>query len=227
MKDHQRQALSALVDGELPASQAGGLLDALGRDPELRDQWERYHLIGGALRGEAASLAYREIAERTRARIAAEPTVLAPAAARPRRPSRLAPFAGVALAASAAFLAVFAVPALFQSVAHRPAAPALAQESAPQSVSSPAPALASLPAALPTSPEAPAAQALIAANPAPRDVAPRRFEAGRPSQRWHVDQPGLANKLDRLLVNHQEHAPATGINGMLPYATLVSYDTGR
>jgi sigma-E factor negative regulatory protein RseA len=227
MKDHQRQALSALVDGELPASQAGGLLDALGRDPDLRAQWERYHLIAGALRGEGASMAWREIAERTRARIAAEPTVLAPAAARPRRPSRLAPFAGVALAASAAFLAVFAVPSLFQSEVHRPAAPVLAQGPVPQLPPQLALQSAPVPASAPAAPQPPADQTLVAANSVPQDAAPRRFEAGRPSQRWHVDQPGVANKLDRLLVNHQEYAPATGINGMMPYATLVSYDTGR
>ena len=113
MNEQQRQAVSALLDGELEAPQAGQVIDALERDPELRALWERYHLIGGALRREGGALAWRDIAGQTRARIAAEPTVLAPTNLRRRRPSRAASFAGVALAASAAFLAVFAVPALF------------------------------------------------------------------------------------------------------------------
>jgi len=197
MKELQQQALSALLDGELTAAQASGVLDTLERDPELRGLWERYHLIGGALRGEGVVMAYRDVAERTRANIATEPTILAPAGPRPRGPSRLAPFAGVALAASAAFLAVFAVPSLFEPAATPPTASTVAR----------------------------------AAPPAPidgsRQAASERFLVGRPVQRWHVDQPAVASKLDRLLVNHQEYAPATGINGMLPYATLVSYDAGR
>lgn len=197
MKEQQRQALSALLDGELTTAQANGVLDTLERDPELRGLWERYHLIGGALRGEDAVVAYRDIADRTRARIASEPTLLAPRGARTGRPSRLAPFAGVALAASAAFLAVFAVPSLFEPAATHPTASTMAQTALP----------------------APARESGVFVS--------ERFRIGRPVQRWHVDQPALASKLDRLLVNHQEYAPATGINGMLPYATLVSYDAGR
>jgi sigma-E factor negative regulatory protein RseA len=197
MKEQQRQALSALLDGELPAPQAGRLLDELERDADLRALWEHYHLVSGALRGERVAVAYRDIADRTRAQIAAEPTVLAPGAVRPRRPSRLAPFAGVALAASAAFLAVFAVPSLFQTGVTPPTAPTTAQVPAPAPVRETQP------------------------------LASERFLVGRPSQRWHLDQPAVATKLDRLLVSHQEYAPATGINGMLPYATLVSYDAGR
>lgn len=201
MKEPQQQALSALLDGELPAPQASGVLDTLERDPELRASWERYHLIGGVLRGEGVVSAYRDVAERTRARIATEPWVLAPAGPRlrplSRPPSRLAPFAGVALAASAAFLAVFAVPSLFQPAATPPSASAVAQTAVPAPV------------------------------PASRDATSERFLVGRPVQRWHVDQPAVATKLDRLLVSHQEYAPVTGVNGMLPYATLVSYDAGR
>ncbi len=197
MKEQQQQALSALLDGELTAAQANGVLDTLERDPELRGAWERYHLIGGALRGEPVVMAYRDVAEETRARVASEPTVLAPAAPRARRPSRLAPFAGVALAASAAFLAVLAVPSLFE------------------------------PASIPSAASTMAQTAEHTAVPESQAAASERFLVGRPFQRWHVDEPGVASKLDRLLVNHQEYAPATGINGMLPYATLVSYDTGR
>jgi sigma-E factor negative regulatory protein RseA len=197
MIEQRQQALSALLDGELGAAQASVVLDALERDPDLRGLWERYHLIGSALRGEAVVMTYREVADQTRVRVAAEPTVLAPSGSRPHRPSRLAPFAGVALAASAAFLAVFAVPSLFEPAAPPPKGPTLAQAALPEAVQ------------------------------AARGPARERFLVGRSVQRWHVDQPALANKLDRMLVNHQEYAPATGINGMLPYATLVSYDAGR
>jgi sigma-E factor negative regulatory protein RseA len=215
MKEQQRQAVSALLDGESSAPQIDGLLDALERDGELRDVWERYHLIGGALRSEGVALTYRDIAAGVRTRIAAEPTVLAPAPrslrhaqpARVSRPSRLAPFAGVALAASAAFLAVFAVPTLFQSGVD-PLDGTLVAETVP--------------------PNAGGASLVSSTTPlTPSAAAARSFSVGRPGQRWHIDQPAVENKLDRYLVSHQEYAPATGMNRMLPYATLVSYDAGR
>ena len=201
MKEQQQQALSALLDGELSAPQASAVLDALERDPQLRGLWERYHLIGGVLRGEAVVMAYRDVAERSREGIAAEPTVLAPSGPGARRPSRIAPFAGVALAASAAFLAVFAVPSLFEPSVTPPRGATITSintQTAPPGT-------------------------LVE----PRAAARERFLVDRSVQRWHVDQPAVASKLDRFLVNHQEYAPATGINGMLPYATLVSYDAGR
>ena len=213
MKEQQRQAVSALLDGELGAPQAGQIIDALERDPELRALWERYHLIGGALRREGAALAWRDIADRSRARIATEPTVLAPARLRRRRPSRVAPFAGVALAASAAFLAVFAVPALFQSEA---TSPALGIAQTQPQASHPAVEVQPGPTPSDRSPAAQVARVSVADRFAPS-----------PAQRWHIDQPGVVSHLDRLLVSHQESAPDTGINRMLPYATLVSYGTGR
>lgn len=213
MKEQQRQAVSALLDGELEAPQAGQVIDALERDPELRALWERYHLIGGALRRESASLAWRNIADQTRTRIATEPTVLAPANLRHQRQFRVTPFAGVALAASAAFLAVFAVPALYQPEATSPA-PRVAQ--IPPQLSPPAVELQ----------PGPAHSDRVAAAQVARVSVADRF-APSPAQRWHIDQPGVVNHLDRLLVSHQESAPDTGINRMLPYATLVSYGTGR
>ncbi|MBV5308946.1 sigma-E factor negative regulatory protein [Chromatium okenii] len=45
--------------------------------------------------------------------------------------------------------------------------------------------------------------------------------------RWHLDQPHLANKLDRFLVTHQETAPIGETKGMLRYATFVRDDLDR
>jgi len=46
-------------------------------------------------------------------------------------------------------------------------------------------------------------------------------------RRWQTDRDELASKLDVFLVNHQETAPAAGVKGMLPYATLVGYERVR
>ncbi|MBV5275503.1 MAG: sigma-E factor negative regulatory protein [Lamprocystis purpurea] len=46
-------------------------------------------------------------------------------------------------------------------------------------------------------------------------------------RRWQTDRDALASKLDVFLVNHQETAPAAGVKGLLPYATLVGYERVR
>jgi sigma-E factor negative regulatory protein RseA len=120
MSDHQREHLSALVDGEIEESLLRPTISALESNPELTAAWERYHMIGQAIRGESVRSDFSEIAGNVRARIAAEPVPIGSAHARRPGRSRLGPFVGAALAASAAFLAVFAVPQLFDP---RPASP--------------------------------------------------------------------------------------------------------
>ena len=47
------EALSAAVDGEAEELELRRVLNAVGKDPELRAKWERMHLIGSVVRGEA------------------------------------------------------------------------------------------------------------------------------------------------------------------------------
>lgn len=177
MSEQQRQHVSALVDGELDSMTVHTALAALAASPDLQAAWERYHLIGNALRGDAIHPEFRQIAERLRARIADEPIPLTPAAARRGGgSSRVGTFLGAALAASAAFLAVFAVPQLFET---GPAVSTTTTTSAP----------------------------LVVVSSTPPHVLTERFEVQTSGQRWHVTQPALENKLDRFLVNHQEYSP--------------------
>ncbi len=110
MIDEQRQRISAFQDGELDTAGTARLIDAVTVDSELRGAWERYHLIGLAIRNEPIDLARCGIADAVRERLAHEPTILAPGRLKPDRHPRVAPYAGVALAAAAAFLAVLVVP---------------------------------------------------------------------------------------------------------------------
>jgi sigma-E factor negative regulatory protein RseA len=111
MTEQQRQHVSALVDSELDAVLVHPTIAALKSSPQLSAVWERYHLIGQAMRGEGVHAEHREIAERVRALIESEPVPVN--ARRPGQHSHIGPFAGAAVAAAAAFLAVFAVPQLF------------------------------------------------------------------------------------------------------------------
>lgn len=123
MSEQQRQHVSALVDEEIDPALVQATVAALESNEGLSDAWERYHLVGAALRSEPIRQEYRQIASLVSARIAEEPATISSIAAPGRRSSRLGPFAGAALAASAAFFAVFAVPQFFdpQPVSRVPA----------------------------------------------------------------------------------------------------------
>lgn len=78
--DQRREAMSALADGQADAAEAAFALWA--SDPQARDAWESYHLIGDVLRSEdlATQPANDDFLAGVRARLAAEPVILAPAA---------------------------------------------------------------------------------------------------------------------------------------------------
>lgn len=53
MSDQLREALSAVIDGEADEFELRRVLDEVGRDEALASQWQRYEMIGAALRSEA------------------------------------------------------------------------------------------------------------------------------------------------------------------------------
>jgi sigma-E factor negative regulatory protein RseA len=93
-----KEKLSAMMDDALEDGERERCVQRLKEDEELRTAWDIYHLIGDALRGHTAP----QVAEQVRARLAAEPTVLAP-----RRPERARPrLTWYPLAAAASVAAV-------------------------------------------------------------------------------------------------------------------------
>lgn len=73
MNEEQRASqLSAMFDGELPAGECELMARRVARDDALRKQWERYALIGAALRRAAGEPLDLRIASRVRATISAE-----------------------------------------------------------------------------------------------------------------------------------------------------------
>jgi sigma-E factor negative regulatory protein RseA len=125
-----KERLSALMDEELGGAESEACLDRLDRDGELEDAWRLYHLIGDALRGHAGHGLPPSFA----ARLAAEPTVLAP-----RRAARVAQrntwyaFSAAASVAAVALVGWMALP-LFEppaQIATSQPAPALATVALP------------------------------------------------------------------------------------------------
>ena len=133
---HQRQQLSALVDGELAPDQARFLLRRLQHDAELSERFERWQLCGDVLRVQVRRTAAPELAGRIAAAIAAAPAAEARAtpvrsqAGSTRGPAWTRWAGGAALAASVAAVAMFVARPAVTDPAFAPA-PALAVQALP------------------------------------------------------------------------------------------------
>lgn len=93
--DDLRSLISAALDGEAGHAETEAWLAALKGDPDMRQHWSDYHLVGDLMRGVAPPK--NDFMASFSARLAAEPTVLAPH--RSAWPQRLAvaSFAGLAV----------------------------------------------------------------------------------------------------------------------------------
>ena len=99
---HQEPAaqLSTMMDGEAGEFEVRRTLGLIGRNPELRSKWNRYHLAAAAMRGELSSAA-PDLSGRIAAALEHEPG--------PRSRSALRTLSRVAVAASVAVLTVVGV----------------------------------------------------------------------------------------------------------------------
>jgi sigma-E factor negative regulatory protein RseA len=99
------EQISALMDGQLDGPECEGCISRLKTEAELRGVWDTYHLIGDALRGHTAGALPLSF----RARLAAEPTVLAPQRKSVTHTRRFA-LSAAASAVAVAFVAWMAIP---------------------------------------------------------------------------------------------------------------------
>jgi sigma-E factor negative regulatory protein RseA len=106
-----KETLSAWMDSELSEQQAGALLPQLKRDAQLRRDWDCYHLIGDALRGVEGA----DLGAGIRARLDAEPTVLAPQRRGKPEKRHWAALSVAASAAAVAFVGWMALPGTQQN----------------------------------------------------------------------------------------------------------------
>lgn len=105
------ERISVLLDSEMDRTEAAAAIAALCADPALRRHWHELHRAGDALRShEVAASDAEDFCRRVAAAIGAEPTVLAPRAAKAASGLRRYWVPGLAIAASAAAVAFIAVP---------------------------------------------------------------------------------------------------------------------
>jgi sigma-E factor negative regulatory protein RseA len=98
-----KEQISQLMDGELDERAAETTIAALRRDPAAVDAWHTYHVISDAMR--AMPLLSQGFSARLAERLAAEPTILAPARRAPRPPVVWAAAASVAAVGLVGWLA--------------------------------------------------------------------------------------------------------------------------
>jgi negative regulator of sigma E activity len=110
MSEQIREQVSAFLDGELPNSETELLLKRLTRDAELRDSFGRYALIGEAIRGNSRGLLLtKNFAGRVNLAIDGEPAAAGLPVRESPAPRWWRPFAGAAVAAGVAAVAVLAL----------------------------------------------------------------------------------------------------------------------
>lgn len=175
------ERISQLLDGELGEFERHRALRELDGNGELRGTWERYHLIGAALRKELSAAGHCRIADRVAARLHGESaggSAFAPAGGI-RQTARW--IGGLAIAASVATVAI---------LDWGPAAPTA---SAPSQTASVAPATAP-----PVKPVAVASNSGTAAT------------TMATTDRTIPDEQRARTDLGPYLVQHSEAAAATG-----------------
>lgn len=148
--DERNSQLSAMFDGELPASECELLARRIARDEQLKRQWSRYALIGAVLREEplrvrrsaAGTVVGSGVAARVSRGLDGEADIAAVAA--PVTGSRAAaverwgrPLAGLGIAAGVATLAVFWLQGRAIGTAEQPIALLTDAASTPQAALAP------------------------------------------------------------------------------------------
>jgi sigma-E factor negative regulatory protein RseA len=101
-----KEKISTLMDGELCGEEAEQLLAKIKRQPDAKQDWQAYHLIGDALR--QPDYVCNDISAGIFARLQLEPTVLAPHAQRTSKAGYFA-MSAVASIMAIAFLAWLSV----------------------------------------------------------------------------------------------------------------------
>ncbi len=197
---HDRETLSAVLDGESEMRMMLAVSRRVGSDVELRRTLPRYQMIGESLRGEPVNLEAERLVEAVSRRLEDEPTILAPQPVRRGSRRWLQPVAGAAIAASVAAAGIMLAPR-FLGGSRAPGGPGVAGTAPVYPVVA-----------------TPVSQGAVAA----RGVTPR-------TMRWktvdgRVEEPP-ERRFDRYLREHSRYATGNGLQGMIPYTTLVGYES--
>lgn len=204
------------MDDECDSSEVQLAVRRLCGEPELRDKWRRYHLIGAVIAGQAPVRLPVDLAARVRAAVDAETDIaVAPAvpaagasAYRWRRPMvSLAAAASLALAVGLGLVVVRQDDAPGTALA--PAGSSMAQQ---------------LPAAVPA--DQGAGSELAALTPSPSRSLQPAGDRAVPAVTTATPEEVL-DRINGYILNHSEYASVNGAYGVLPYMRMTSFSGGR
>ncbi len=224
MTENIREQISALLDGELPQQDMNQTVERLSEQKQLRDTWDRYHLISDVIRGDAGERASPSLADRVRTQVESEPAILAAPKPANTTPAWVRPFAGTALAASVAILAVMAAPQLLNPETKGTPDVATVVKVSPQPnyvQLAPAPVAQGyqLVSGTPYGNVQYRVMPVVVARPA------TGWSTQHPGTRWrNLAKPATESKLNKYLVDHSQYATRGPVRGVVPYATFVGYD---
>ncbi|MCZ6803876.1 MAG: sigma-E factor negative regulatory protein [Proteobacteria bacterium] len=102
MSEFNNEQLSVLIDGEQDSDHTN-TLDRLINDPDMKNTWSRYHLIGDCLRGHLPEKISSHVSTQVNNALRDEPTILSPQST---KRFNMKPIAGFAIAASVAMVAI-------------------------------------------------------------------------------------------------------------------------
>ena len=215
MSDHKErleESLSALMDGEATEMETHRLLKAVAEDPQLRDQWKRYHMASSTIKGDPATT-FIDYSAAISAAIDAEPQ---------HRISRLAVFAGsagrFAIAASVALIAVFGVQQLNSPLDTVNPVSEFAGVETPAANSGPA---IQFPSGF--QPTINARTVSVGGNNKSSQRAVPALEVNQQIQQQakkQYSEAELRAYLNNIMSKHSSHAALNGNQGMLPFARL-------
>jgi negative regulator of sigma E activity len=109
MNDAIRMQISAFVDGELPENEAELLLRRMSQDAELRQEVSEYLAMGRLMRREPGLAGADRLHERIAAEIDHGPADIGAAHGDVSASRAIRPLAGIAIAATVALVAIFAL----------------------------------------------------------------------------------------------------------------------
>ena len=219
----QSEALSALVDDEASEFELRRILKASEDDLQLKQEWQRYQLIGAAIRNDLPAVSYTDLSASISAAIAADSefdirdeSIVSKSAG--KIAALWSTLGRVAVAASVAGAVVFGVQS-YQSPLQT------AGENITAAVSS------STPSGLPIGYGAPemAARTVSAAGYRPAtlgrqvDFVPRQSAPAQPKSNAYNAE--LQAYLNHLMLEHAEHAALNASRGMMPFARVAELDT--
>ena len=203
------ERISSLVDGEFDDT-LGNDIDHLVENKEASHRWERYHLIGDALKRNLPPVIDSQLASRVMAELENEPTVLAPSRTRSSIGKQMA---GLAVAASVATVAVLGVQFMYK-----------------EDVTAPSPQIAQTNASKIQGSKLLANKEFInrdiqTVTQTMNPVDPRSQQLAQPLAQQHPTQvlKQYHPNLNKYLLNHNQRAARGVVQGIAPYARIITY----